>query len=162
MVNPDETVIFVEGITDYNYLTAFKKLFEKKGITFLPINGVGGNETECKKTSKELIRIRKHNPILLADNDDAGRLMKKVNETDSALKVYTLGNVDEKFKTIESLFAQEDLQKFNLLDENGLFVKHASTSTVFKNQIQKNSDSISKATKDNFEKLFKYLEEQTN
>ncbi len=162
LVNPDETVIFVEGITDYNYLTAFKKLFEKKGITFLPINGVGGNETECKKTSKELIRIRKHNPILLADNDDAGRLMKKVNETDSALKVYTLGNVDEKFKTIESLFAQEDLQKFNLLDENGLFVKHASTSTVFKNQIQKNSDSISKATKDNFEKLFKYLEEQTN
>ena len=162
LVNPDETVIFVEGITDYNYLTAFKKLFEKKGITFLPINGVGGNETECKKTSKELIRIRKHNPILLADNDDAGRLMKKVNKTDSALKVYTLGDVDEKFKTIESLFAQEDLQKFNLLDENGLFVKHASTSTVFKNQIQKNSDLISKATKDNFEKLFKYLEEQTN
>lgn len=105
---------------------------------------------------------RKHNPILLADNDDAGRLMKKVNETDSALKVYTLGDVDKKFKAIESLFAQEDLQKFNLLDENGLFVKHASTSTVFKNQIQKNSDSISKATKDNFEKLFKYLEEQTN
>ena len=162
LVNPDETVIFVEGITDYNYLTAFKKLFEKKGITFLPINGVGGNETECKKTSTELIRIRKHNPILLADNDDAGRLMKKVNETDSALKVYTLGDVDKKFKAIESLFAQEDLQKFNLLDENGLFVKHASTSTVFKNQIQKNSDSISKATKDNFEKLFKYLEEQTN
>lgn len=162
LVNPDETVIFVEGITDYNYLTAFKKLFDKKGITFLPINGVGGNEKECKKISKELIRIRRHNPILLVDNDDAGRVMKKVNETDSALKVYTLGDVDEKFKTVESLFAQEDLQKFNLLDENGLFVKHASTSTVFKNQIQKNSDSISKATKDNFEKLFKYLEEQTN
>jgi len=162
LVNPDETVIFVEGITDYNYLTAFKKLFNKKGITFLPINGVGGNEKECQKVSKELIKIRKHNPILLADNDDAGRVMKKVNETDSALKVYTLGDADEKFKTVESLFAQEDLQKFNLLDENGLFVKHASTSTVFKNQIQKNSDSISKATKDNFEKLFKYLEEQTN
>lgn len=162
LVNPDETVIFVEGITDYNYFTAFKKLFNKKGITFLPINGVGGNETECKKTSKELIRIRKHNPILLTDNDDAGRVMKKVNETDSALKVYTLGDVDEKFKTVESLFAQEDLQNFNLLDENGKFVKHASTSTVFKNQIQKNSNSISKATKDNFEKLFKYLEEETN
>ncbi|MBQ5610942.1 MAG: ATP-binding protein [Fibrobacteraceae bacterium] len=162
LVNPDETVIFVEGITDYNYLTAFKKLFNKKGITFLPINGVGGNEEECQIVSKELIKIRKHNPILLADNDDAGRVMKKVNETDSALKVYTLGDVDEKFKTIESLFAHEDLQKFNLLNENGKFVKHTSTSTVFKNQIQKNSDSISKATKDNFEKLFKYLEEETN
>lgn len=162
LVNPDETVIFVEGITDYNYLTAFKKLFNKKGITFLPINGVGVNEKECQKVSKELIKIRKHNPILLADNDDAGRVMKKVNETDSALKVYTLGDVDEKFKTIESLFAQEDLQKFNLLNENGKFVKRTSTSTVFKNQIEKNSDSISKATKDNFEKLFKYLEEETN
>lgn len=162
LVNPDETVIFVEGITDYNYLTAFKKLFDKKGITFLPINGVGGNEKECKKISKELIRIRRHNPILLVDNDEAGQLMKRVNEKDSVLKVCILSDVDEKFKTIESLFAQEDLQKFNLLDENGKFVKHASTSTVFKNQIQKNSDSISKATKDNFEKLFKYLEEETN
>lgn len=162
LVNPDETVIFVEGITDYNYLTAFKKLFDKKGITFLPINGVGGNEKECKKISKELIRIRRHNPILLVDNDEAGQLMKRANEKDSVLKVCILSDVDEKFKTIESLFAQEDLQKFNLLDENGKFVKHASTSTVFKNQIQKNSNSISKATKDNFEKLFKYLEEETN
>ena len=85
-----------------------------------------------------------------------------MNEKDSVLKVCILSDVDEKFKTIESLFAQEDLQKFNLLDENGKFVKHASTSTVFKNQIQKNSNSISKATKDNFEKLFKYLEEETN
>ena len=115
-----------------------------------------------QKVSKELIKIRRRNPILLADNDDAGRIMKKVNEKDSILKVCILSDVDEKFKTIESLFAQEDLQKFNLLDENGKFVKHASTSTVFKNQIQKNSNSISKTTKDNFEKLFKYLEEETN
>lgn len=162
LVNPDETVVFVEGITDYNYLTAFKKLFDKKCVTFLPINGVGGSEKECQKVSKELIKIRRRNPILLADNDDAGRIMKKVNEKDSILKVCILSDVDEKFKTIESLFAQEDLQKFNLLDENGKFVKHASTSTVFKNQIQKNSNSISKTTKDNFEKLFKYLEEETN
>lgn len=162
LVNPDETVIFVEGITDYNYLTAFKKLFDKKGITFLPINGVGGNEKECQEVSKELIKIRKHNPILLVDNDDAGRLMKEVNGKDSALDVYILSDVDEKFKTIESLFVQEDLQKFNLLDENGKFVKHASTSSVFKSQIQKNCNSISNATKDNFKKLFKYLEEKTN
>ncbi|WP_295683863.1 AAA family ATPase [uncultured Fibrobacter sp.] len=159
LVNPDETVIFVEGITDYNYLTAFKKLLGKKGITFLPINGI---EKDCKKVSEELIRIRKHDPILLVDNDEAGRLMKKVNEKDSALKVRVLSEANEDFKTIESLFAQEDLQKFNLLDENGKFVKHASTSTVFKNQVQKNSNSISKATKDNFEKLFKYLEDEIN
>ena len=158
LVNPDETVIFVEGITDYNYLTAFKKLFDKKGITFLPINGVGGNEKESIETSKELIKIRKHNPTLLVDNDEAGQRMKKVNERDSSLTVFSLSDIDSNFKTIESLFAQEDLQKFNFLDKNGKFVKHATTSSVFKNQIQKNKDLISETTNNNFKNWFKYLE----
>ena len=160
LVNPDETVIFVEGITDYNYLTAFKKLFDKKGFTFLPINGVGGNEKESIETSKELITIRKHNPTLLVDNDEAGQRMKKVNERSSSLTVFSLSDINSNFKTIESLFAQEDLQKFNFLDKSGKFVKHATTSSVFKNQIQKNKDLISETTINNFKNFFKYLENE--
>ena len=84
--------------------------------------------------------------------------MKKVNERDSSLTVFSLSDIDSNFKTIESLFAQEDLQKFNFLDKNGKFVKHATTSSVFKNQIQKNKDLISETTINNFKNLFKYLE----
>ena len=157
LVDPDEKIVFVEGITDYNYLTAFKKLFGKTGITFLPINGVGEDAEECKGISKKLIRIRKHDPILLVDNDKAGQQMKNVNK-ESELEVIALSDIDSNFKTIESLFSQEDLNTFGLLDENGKFVKHASTSTVFKNMILKNKDSISDDTKANFRKVFDWLE----
>jgi len=153
LVDPDEKVIFVEGITDYNYLTAFKKLLGKKGFTFLPINGVGGNESECKTTSSELLRIRKHNPILLVDNDNAGRQMKSVNDDHSALKVISLGEIDQKFKSIESLFTDDDLKKF------GLDEKHASTSSIFKNHVAKSE--LSADTLSNFGKLFSHLEQHT-
>lgn len=159
LVDPDEKIVFVEGITDYNYLTAFKKLFGKTGITFLPINGVGEDAEDCKKISKKLIRIRKHDPILLVDNDKAGQQMKNVNK-ESELEVIALSDIDSNFKTIESLFSQEDLNTFGLLDENGKFVKHASTSTVFKNMILKNKDSISDDTKTNFEKVFDYIKDE--
>ncbi|MBR4375005.1 MAG: ATP-binding protein [Treponema sp.] len=157
LVDPDEKIVFVEGITDYNYLTAFKKLFGKTGITFLPINGVGEDAEECKEISKKLIRIRKHNPILLVDNDKAGQQMKNVNK-ESELEAIALSDIDSNFKTIESLFSQEDLNTFGLLNENGKFVKHASTSTVFKNMILKNKDSISDNTKANFRKVFDWIE----
>ena len=159
LVDPDETVVFVEGITDYNYLTAFKKILNRKNITFLPINGVGENKKDCESTSTELLRIRKHDPILLVDNDNAGQLMKGVNEKDSALKVISLDEIGQDFKTIESLFAETDLKKYGLIDENLRYIKHASTSSVFKNHV-KTSD-LCKETLANFTKLFNYLENQT-
>ena len=121
---------------------------------------MGENKEDCEKISKELIRIRKHDPILLVDNDKAGQQMKKVNEKDSALTVIALNDVAAEFKTIESLFTHEDLEQFGLLDTDGNFVKHASTSTVFKNQILKNKDVISDTTKATFEKLFAKFEEE--
>ena len=160
LVDPDETVVFVEGITDYNYLTAFKKLLNRKNITFLPINGVGENKKDCENTSKELLRIRKHNPILLVDNDAAGLQMKSVNEKDSALNVVSLNEIDSNFKDIESLFAIADLKKFGLIDENGKCIKHASTSSVFKNHVKTNE--LSKETLSNFDKLFTHLDNLTN
>ena len=47
-------IIYVEGITDYNYLTAFKILMEhieskETNIAFMPINGVGRENDEGKK-----------------------------------------------------------------------------------------------------------------
>jgi len=155
--NPDQNVVFVEGITDYNYLVAFKKILKKEELTFLPINGLGNNKESNEKISKRLIEIRRHNPRLLVDNDRAGQSMEKVNANDSELEVISLGDVDPNFKTIESLFSPEDLKNFGLVDNKGNFIKHASTSTLFKNQVLKNIDSISEETKKNFEKLFERL-----
>lgn len=160
LVNPEEKVVFVEGITDYNYLTAFKILFKKEGITFLPINGVGKTKEECIKITQRLMKIRKKDPILLVDNDKAGNCIKEVNKDNKDFRIISLSEADEKFTTIESLFSDEDKEKFGLVDESGKTVKHASTSTIFKNQILKKQDEVSAETKENFAKLFEMLFEE--
>lgn len=157
LVNPEEKVVFVEGITDYNYLTAFKILFKKEGITFLPINGVGKTKEECEKITHRLMKIRKKDPVLLVDNDKAGNCIKEVNKDNKDFRIISLREADEKFTTIESLFSDEDKEKFGLVDESGKAVKHASTSTIFKNHILKNQDEVSLRTKANFAKLFEML-----
>lgn len=156
IVNPDNDLIFVEGITDYNYLTALKKVLGKDDIYFLPINGVGTTDEARNEVSERLLKIRKNNPTLLVDNDKAGQSMKDVNK-DSALKIISLDEVDANFKTIESLFSQEDLQKFNLADTKGNFNKHASTSALFKTKVIKDPTLLSDETKSNFNKLFERL-----
>ena len=160
LVNPEEKVVFVEGITDYNYLTAFKILFKKEGITFLPINGVGKTKEECIKITQRLMKIRKKDPILLVDNDKAGNCIKEINKDNKDFRIISLSEADEKFTIIESLFSVEDKGKFGLVDESGKSVKHASTSTIFKNHILKNQDEVSAETKENFAKLFEMLFEE--
>lgn len=160
LVNPEEKVVFVEGITDYNYLTAFKILFKKEGLTFLPINGVGKTKEECIKITQRLMKIRKKDPILLVDNDKAGNCIKEVNKNNKDFRIISLSEADEKFKTIESLFSDEDKGKFGLVDESGKSVKHASTSTIFKNHILKNQDEVSAETKANFKKLFETISKE--
>lgn len=156
IINPDNDLIFVEGITDYNYLTAFKKVIGKDDIYFLPINGLGTTDKARKEVSERLLKIRKNNPTLLVDNDKAGQSMKDVNKN-SDLKIISLDEVDANFKTIESLFSQEDLQKFNLADTKGNCNKHASTSALFKTKVIKEPTLLSDETKSNFNKLFERL-----
>ena len=152
LMNPENTVVFVEGITDYNYLTAFKKLFEIQDLYFLPINGVGKTETDRKKITAQILNTRK-NPILLVDNDAAGKAMKEINKNNKDIEIFTLNEMVENCKEIEDLFSKDDLEKYNLNE------KHASTSSVFKHNILKNkmAADISEITRNNFKKLFAKL-----
>lgn len=155
ILNPDNLVIFVEGITDYNYLTAMKHLLGYKNINFLPIQGVGANINESIIISNRLLQINK-SPILLVDNDSAGQNMKKLNE-ESKLKVLSLNDACEKFTEIESLFTNEDLVKYSLIEKNGKVIKHSSTSTIFKNEVMMKKKIPSIETINNFKKLFDFL-----
>lgn len=165
--DPDRKVIFVEGITDYNYLLAFKNILGiKEDIVFLPVKGVGnprGSDLKEQQIeiSKKLIAMRKHNPVLLVDGDSVGQSMKSVNPADkSALKVIALSDVDSAFKTVESLFDPADLKKYGLVDKNGKYIKHCTTSSNVK--IFADNYEFSKTTLKNFQKLFEYLSKETN
>lgn len=161
ILNPDNYLVFVEGITDYNYLNAFKKILKSyNNVNFLPISGVGNiKDGNIKKKqieiSKSLLNIKKSKCVLLTDSDRAGLSMKEVNEKDSDLTVVTLSDIDKGFKMIEDLFSAEDIDKFGLKNSNGSLVKHASLSSLIKNNIEKYT--FEESTISNFKKLFDYL-----
>ncbi len=145
LFDPNEKTVFVEGITDYNYLTAFKLLFDIKGITFLPINGV-----KDKETIVERIRNISKNPVILVDGDPAGNALYKYAE-DSDVEVIRLSDIDRKFYDIESVFTSSDRRDFEI-DE-----KEWHASSVFKQYIKQNSRFITDRTKAGFRKILDYL-----
>ncbi|MDE6551251.1 MAG: AAA family ATPase [Clostridia bacterium] len=160
LYDPDTKVVFVEGITDYNYMVAFKKMFNNDGIVFLPIQGVGkyGStdfKDRQKDISKRLIKIKKHSPILMVDGDSAGKSMKKTND-ESELTVFALTDVKAEFKTIESLFSATDLKNLGIEIEAGKYVKQSSLSALFKTFDIHNKE-ISEETVQNFKLLFDYI-----
>ena len=71
----DTEVVWVEGITDYNYLTMFKNLLEIKNIAFLPFNGVRSNDADQIKLIQNLSSIKLYKFSILVDGDKAGLAM---------------------------------------------------------------------------------------
>ena len=161
LYDPDVKVVFVEGITDYNYMVAFKKRFNLNNLVFLPIKGVGkyGSpefKNKQKEISKRLIKIKKHSPILMVDADGAGKAMQMANK-DSELTVFTLKDISQEFIVIENLFSDSDLKSLGIKLENGKYVKHSSTSARIKTAII-NNIKLSQQTEENFKKLFNYID----
>ena len=167
ITDPDNTVIYVEGIADYNYLTAFKLLKEteeskgdekkKIGLAFLPIGGLGKNEEQMKKKLPLLARHK--DAVLLADSDKAGEEFKKICEDaakpKSALTVVPLKEADASFTEIEDLFAPADKERHKEMIED----KSGSASALFKRNILELSEKgeIDGQTKANFYKVLDYL-----
>lgn len=143
----DVQQIYVEGITDYNYLTAFAILLKINDLVFIPFNGVKREDVEIK------LRRRNHTNVFLVDGDKEGLAFKdKINKNGDSI-VFSINEADDKFKTIEDLFKEEELLKFGLKD------KSYDNSCNFKQNILKYSEDISQETKNNFKKLLDYINE---
>jgi len=151
LLNPGSTIIFVEGISDYNYLCAFKSILGIDDINFLPIQGVG-KEDQQETILKKLLKISA-NPIVLVDGDFAGESFKK-NNKNKAIEIVTLKEVDESFITIETLFDKKDATENPLLANK---IEPYYSSIEFKNEVEHNKKTLSKKTVSNYEALFKRL-----
>lgn len=160
-------IIFVEGITDYNYLTAFKLLYNKDkedkkeydkklNIVFIPIYGLGKDDNEMEKKLDKLIQFK--DAILLTDGDTRGNAFKKLCDNEKlkgSLTVIQLTEIENSFKNIENLFAQSDKEKFKDIIEN----KGIEKSSPFKNSIAQLE--LDAKTIENFNKVLKYLNEMS-
>lgn len=154
LYNLNTEVVWVEGITDYNYLTMFKALLGEKNLAFLPCNGIGNNDELQTGILKRLQSIQFHKRNLLVDGDKAGKKMKESCKGTSFEDVVCISDLNEEGKTfveIEDLFSKSDREKFGLPD------KTAISSSLMKANCT--LDSFSEETIANFRKLFELLKD---
>ena len=150
LLDPRQVVIFVEGITDYNYFVGMKAISPLyKHIVFLPINGIGKETVDKKRRLRELLRMRSLNSIVLTDGDKAGDEFSDLNDDNEyQLKILKLTDVNPTFKEVENLFSSDDATKFNVA------AKDSGISATFKKIILKHPEEISQTTIDNFNEVF--------
>ncbi|GAA7690197.1 hypothetical protein HpMMM77_03040 [Helicobacter pylori] len=161
-------IIFVEGITDYCYLSAFKLYFNKHNpqfpFTFLPISGLKTNPKNMEKTIQKLCELD-NNPIVLIDDDRKdgsdpqkakSEQFKNANEEmHDPIKILQLSDCNEKFKQIEDCFSANDRKKYA---KN----KRMELAMAFKARLlySGKDDVVSEETKKNFLKLFEWIKKR--
>nr|WP_025446448.1 ABC transporter ATPase [Helicobacter pylori] len=169
--NPQKhRIIFVEGITDYCYLSAFKLYFNEREFkndpipfTFLPISGLKANPKDMQKTIKKLCELD-NNPIVLIDDDRKcdfdqnakSEQFKKANEEmHDPITILQLSSCDENFKQIEDCFSANDREKYA---KN----KRMELAMAFKTRLlySEKDDVVGEETKKNFLKLFEWIKER--
>ncbi len=171
--NPQKhRIIFVEGITDYCYLSAFKLYFNEHNpqckdnpipFTFLPISGLKKESNEMKETIQKLCELD-NNPIVLTDDDRkcdsdqnaTSKRFKKANEEmPDPITILQLSSCDENFKQIEDCFSANDREKYA---KN----KRMELAMAFKTRLlySGKDDMVSEETKKNFLKLFEWIKER--
>ena len=169
--DPGAPLVFVEGITDYNYLTAFAKLLGEDWISFMPVNGLRNENLGGK------LRKIDRDPVILVDSDEAGYIARgkyggRNTSPGRRVQVVTLEDVDPSFVgeyrfsdfndrpegsrgfTVEDLFSEKDRRK--ILEGR----KESDFSSVFKSYIGDYGPMVSDETKDNFAKVFGYLRKE--
>lgn len=171
--NPQKhRIIFVEGITDYCYLSAFKLYFNKHNpqykdnpipFTFLPISGLKKESDEMKETIKKLCELDNH-PIVLTDDDrkdgsdqkaTSERFKRANEEMHDPITILQLSDCDRCFKQIEDCFSANDRKKYA---KN----KQMELAMAFKTRLLygEKDDVMSEETKKNFLKLFEWIKKR--
>ncbi len=169
--NPQKhRIIFVEGITDYCYLSAFKLYFNEREykdnpipFTFLPISGLKNDSNAMKGTIKKLCELDNH-PIVLTDDDrkcvfnqkTTSERFKRANKyLGNPITILQLSDCDRCFKQIEDCFSANDREKYA---KN----KRKELAMAFKTRLlySGKDDVVSEETKENFKKLFEWIKKR--
>ncbi|GAA7568707.1 hypothetical protein ckin36_06300 [Helicobacter pylori] len=171
--NPQKhRIIFVEGITDYCYLSAFKLYFNEHykeykdnpiPFTFLPISGLKNDSNAMKETIKKLCELDNH-PIVLTDDDrkcvfnqqaTSERFKRANEEMYDPITILQLSDCDRCFKQIEDCFSANDRKKYA---KN----KRMELAMAFKTRLLygEKDDAVSEETKNNFLCLFEWMKKR--
>ncbi|GAA8284310.1 hypothetical protein HpNP120_10070 [Helicobacter pylori] len=171
--NPQKhRIIFIEGITDYCYLSVFKLYFNEREFkdnpipfTFFPISGLKNNPNEMKETIQKLCELD-NNPIVLTDDDrkcdfdqnaTSERFKNANEEMHDPITILQLSNYNKNFKQIEDCFSENDKKEYARNKQREL-------AMAFKTRLlySGKDDVVSEETKKNFLKLFEWIKKECN
>ncbi|GAA9455789.1 hypothetical protein UBN111_00800 [Helicobacter pylori] len=170
--NPQKhRIIFVEGTTDYCYLSAFKLYFNEREFkndpipfTFLPISGLKKEPNEMQEIIQKLRKLD-NNPIVLIDDGRKdgsdpqkakSEQFKRANEEmPDPITILQLSSCDNRFKQIEDCFSANDKEEYA---KN----KCMELAMAFKTRLlySEKDDVVGEETKKNFLKLFEWIKER--
>jgi len=179
LLSKDDRLIFVEGITDYSYLTGMYSLYQKEHenapkLLFLPICGLGSFDrdsfeegvikaTEDQREIKDALldlayAARENKAFLLCDGDRAGSAMATLASGDDSFEAVTIREIPDflkaKIKDVEDMFSEATRLKYHMID------KSHSSSSELKNDLLSGRYEPSDEEKANFKKLFDFLIER--
>lgn len=152
LFNPSETMIFVEGITDYNYLIMAKHVLGKEyeKIHFMPINGI-----KRKELLKNLLAIRK-NPILLVDADSIGQRVYDKYKDQLVIETIKLSDIDSSFIQIEDIFTDQEKNTWKISHDND---RRYKVSSALKNALIEKTIELDDKTLINLKRILDRLSE---
>ncbi|GAA7174949.1 hypothetical protein HpCK101_26820 [Helicobacter pylori] len=175
--NPQKhRIIFIEGTTDYCYLSAFKLYFNKHDpqykdnpipFTFLPISGLKKDSNDMKETIQKLHELD-NSPIVLIDDDRKdgsdpqkakSEQFKRANEEmPDPITILQLSSCDENFKQIEDGFSANDRKKYARSKQRELAM--AFKTRLLYGEQNSGEYAITEETKNNFLCLFEGIKKR--
>ncbi|WP_406614394.1 hypothetical protein ACJA23_00850 [Mycoplasma corogypsi] len=144
-ISPSQMVIFVEGFTDYCYLTAYAIKNNINDFVFIPVQGILKQKEEIVANAKKLT----HRPVFLVDGDKNGSdFADFINQNYKRCAIArTLTDLNKKFVEIEDLFSEQ-------LKPDG---KASIWAKYFKKAIISGEVILDFETDSNFKSLFNEL-----
>jgi len=153
LIQMNQIVVFVEGITDYGFLIAMRNKLSEANIDyqrlkFIPFDGVSDDKKNPKTNIHEIFNKITFKPIVLVDADAAGQDFATKNKNN--LEVLTLKDIDSNFKEIEDLFDPQDKKDLNIESKKNPNALKLKNNPHLLNKLEK-------TTINNFNLLFKSL-----
>jgi len=163
MRSDNRKTVFVEGATDYFYLTAFCEALRLHGteydIDFIPINGVGNKKNSPKNIVGQILSIER-NPTIFTDSDYAGAEFKKAAESKHVSPSSISEVLGNDKKVIEDVFSSADAEKLGIRTKDGDSNKKFDHAACLSYKIPQIYDELEDETKSNFMKIIDYVMDQ--
>lgn len=160
MRSDNRKTVFVEGPTDYFYLTAFCEALRQRGkeydIDFIPINGVGNRADSPREIVGQLISIER-NPTIFTDGDYAGEEFRKAAEAKHVSPSSIAEVLGNGRKVMEDAFSAADAEKLGIKTKDGDLNKKFNHAACLSYKIPEIYDSLDEETKTNFMKIIDYV-----